>query len=188
MIRVNDRITDFTLEVFQKDKISKTSLYKLSKDKWLIILFYPADFTFVCPTELEEAANYYSKFQAAGAEILSLSTDTVWVHKAWHDQSEAIKKVNYPMGADPNGKICQNFGTYLEDEGLSLRASFIINPEHKLKAYEMHDNDIGRSISEIFRKLQALQYAFAHKGEVCPVSWQPGEKTLKPGLKLVGKI
>jgi peroxiredoxin (alkyl hydroperoxide reductase subunit C) len=142
----------------------------------------------VCPTELEELADYHPKFQELGAEILSVSTDTAYVHKAWHDASPAVGKIRYPMLADPSGVVCRAFGTYLESEGLSLRATFIINPDGVLKAYEIHDNSIGRSAREILRKTQAAKYVGDHGGEVCPASWEPGEETLKPGLDLVGKI
>jgi len=158
------------------------------KGKWVILFFYPADFTFIWPTELEEAADLYEEFKKHGAEILSVSTDTVFVHKAWHDNSPAIKKVKYPMIADPTGKICKEFGTYIDEEGLSFRGSFIINPDGVLKSMEIHDNSMGRNTKELLRKLQAAIYVSQHKGEVCPVSWEPGKKTLRPGLDLVGKI
>lgn len=187
MIKINEKIPDFELEAYQNDKIRKIKLSDY-KNKWLVLLFYPADFTFICPTELEEAAEYYKEFQRAGAEILSVSTDTVFVHKAWHDVSPAIKKIKFPMLADPAGKLCRALGTYLEEDGLSLRASFIIAPAGILKAYEIHDNSIGRSAKEILRKLQAAKFVSEHKGYVCPASWEPGKKTLKPGLNLVGKI
>ena len=195
MIKIGQKIPDFTLEVYHQDKIKKIK-FSDYKGKWVMIMFYPADFTFVCPTELEEAAQHYNEFQKLGAEILSVSTDTVFAHKAWHDQSPAIKKINFPMAADPTRKICQAFGTLIEDEGLSLiedeglslRASFIIDPNGIIKALEMHDNSIGRSIKELLRKLQAAKFVRENKGLVCPASWSPGKKTLKPGLKLVGKI
>lgn len=187
MINIGQKIPDLTLEVYHQDKIKKIK-FSDYKGKWIMIMFYPADFTFVCPTELEEAAQHYNEFQKLGAEILSVSTDTVFAHKAWHDQSPAIKKINFPMAADPTRKICQAFGTLIEDEGLSLRASFIIDPNGIIKALEMHDNSIGRSIKELLRKLQAAKFVKEHKGLVCPASWSPGKKTLKPGLKLVGKI
>lgn len=187
MIKIGDKIPDFELEAFHEGQIKKIKLYGY-KGKWLVLLFYPADFTFVCPTELEEAADAYPEFQKAGAEVLSVSTDTVFVHKAWHDQSPAIKKIRYPMLADPTGKMCREFGTYIEKEGLSLRATFIIAPDGVLKAVEMHDNSIGRNIREIFRKFQAARFVAEHSGNVCPASWEPGKRTLKPGLDLVGKI
>ena len=140
------------------------------------------------PTELEEAADHYEEFKALGAEIVSVSTDTAFVHKAWHDHSSSIRKINFPMAADPTGTLCREFGTYIEEEGLSLRGSFIIDPDGIVKAYELHDNSIGRSIKELLRKLKAAIHTREHKGEVCPASWEPGKKTLKPGLDIVGKI
>jgi len=192
MININQKISDlgiadFQLEAFQNEEIKKIKLSDY-KGKWIILIFYPADFTFICPTELEEAANYYEEFTKLGAEVLSVSTDTVFVHKAWHDNSPAIKKIKFPMIADPTGRLCKEFGTYIEEEGVSLRGSFIIDPEGKLVAYEMHNNSIGRSAEELLRKLQAAIFVREHKGEVCPASWRPGKKNLKPGLDLVGKI
>lgn len=187
MIKIGQKVPDFTLDAFHQEKIKKIKLSDY-KGKWLVLLFYPADFTFICPTELEETARYYPEFQKLGAEILSCSTDTVFVHKAWHDNSPSIKKVKFPMIADPTGKLCREFGTYIEEEGLSLRGSFIIDPDGILKAYEIRDNSIGRSAKELLRTLQAAKFVREHKGQVCPASWEPGKKTLKPGLKLVGKI
>ncbi len=184
---INTKIPDITLEMFHSGTI-KQFLPKNYKDKWLVLFFYPADFTFVCPTELREMAHLYPKFQASNAEVISISTDTVFVHKAWHDNSEAIKEVQFPMAADPTGKLCKALGTYIQEEGLSYRASFIIDPDGIIKAYEMHDNSIGRSASELLRKLKAAQFVRENGGEVCPANWQPGEETLKPGLDLVGKI
>ena len=184
---IGSKVKDLELEAFHNNQIIKfkTSDYR---GKWLVLFFYPADFTFVCPTELEELANNYSKFQELNTEIVSVSTDTVFVHKAWHDNSPAIKKIQYPMVADPTGKLCQTLGTYIPEEGLSWRATFIVDPEGIIKAYEMHDNSIGRSASELLRKVQAAQFVNEHEGMVCPSSWQPGKDTLTPGLDLVGKI
>ena len=187
MVKIGQKIPDFTLEVYHQEKIKKIKLSDY-KGQWLVLIFYPADFTFICPTELAEAAQYYNEFKKLGTEIISVSTDTVFAHKAWHDESPTIKKINFPMSADPTRKICQAFGTLIEDEGLSLRASFIIDPKGIVKALEMHDNSIGRSIKELLRKLQAAKFVREHKGLVCPANWSPGKKTLKPGLKLVGKI
>jgi len=187
MVQIGQKIPDFEFQVFQQEKTKKVKLSDYL-GQWLVLLFYPADFTFICPTELSEAADYYNDFKKLGAEVISVSTDTVFVHKAWHDQSPAIKKIKFPMAADPTGRLCREFGTYIEEEGLSWRGSFIIDPDGILKAYEMHDNSIGRSIKEILRKLQAAKFVREHKGQVCPVGWEPGKKTLKPGLNLVGKI
>lgn len=197
MVKINEKILDFSLDVFHpalqlkggvhEEKIKKIKLSEY-KGKWLILFFYPADFTFVCPTELEELAENYNELKKLGAEVLSVSTDTAFVHKAWHDNSPAIRKVKFPMAADPTGRLSREFGVYIEEEGLALRGTFIINPEGVLKAYEVHDNSIGRSADELLRKLQAAKFVSEHKGNVCPASWKPGHKTLKPGLKLVGKI
>lgn len=187
MVQIGEKVEDFSAEVFHIDDMKKIKLSDY-KGKWVVLLFYPADFTFVCPTELEEAANLYEAFKKENAEILSVSTDTVFVHKAWHDNSPAIGKIQYPMVADPNGKICRLFDTYLPEEGLSLRGSFIISPEGILKAKDVHDNSIGRNIEEILRKLQASKFVSENEGMVCPASWKPGGKTLKPGMDLIGKI
>lgn len=187
MVKIGQKVNDFEVQVYQNDDIKKLKLSDL-KGKWAVLLFYPADFTFVCPTELEEAANYYEEFQKAGAEVISVSTDTVYTHKAWHDVSPAIKKIKYPMAADPTGNLCREFGTYIDDAGLSLRGTFIIDPDGVLKSADIHDNSIGRSAGEILRKVQAAKFVRENKGEVCPASWKPGAKTLKPGLNLVGKI
>src|SRR3989338_6117921 len=187
MININQQVPDFQFDAYQNNDIKKMKLSDF-KGKWIAVVFYPADFTFICHTELEELAELYPEFQKAGAEVLSVSTDTVYVHKAWHDSSPSIKKINFPMAADPAGKLARAFGTYIEDVGLSLRGSFIIDQDQKLKAYEIHDNSIGRSGQELLRKLQAAIYVKQHGGEVCPANWKPGSKTLKPGLDLVGKI
>jgi peroxiredoxin (alkyl hydroperoxide reductase subunit C) len=176
MIKVGQKIADFELDAYHDEDTKKIKLSDY-KGKWLVLLFYPADFTFICPTELEEAAQYYEEFKKADAEVLSVSTDTVYVHKAWHDVSPAIKKIKFPMVADPTGKLCREFGTYIEEAGLSLRGSFIIDPDGILKVSEIHDNSVGRSAKEILRKLQAAKYVREHKGEVCPASWEPGKKT-----------
>ena len=187
MVTIGQPIPQLEFDYFQNEQFKKAKLSDF-QGKWVVLLFYPADFTFVCPTELSEAAARYEEYKKLGAEVISMSTDTKYVHKAWHDTSPVIKTITYPMGADPTGTICRAFGTYIEEEGLSLRGTFIIDPEGILKAMDIHDNSIGRSSEEILRKLQASIYVREHKGEVCPASWKPGSKTLKPGVDLVGKI
>lgn len=187
MVKIGEKVIGFELKAYHAGEEKKIKLADYS-GKWLVLLFYPADFTFICPTELEEAAGLYPEFQKLNAEVLSVSTDTVFVHKAWADHSSAIKKVKFPMLADTTGALCREFGTYIEGEGLSLRATFIIDPDGVLRSMEVHDNSIGRNASEILRKLQAAKFVRENKGLVCPASWQPGGKTLKPGLDLVGKI
>jgi len=187
MVIINEQAPKFEAEAFQSNNISKISLEQF-KGKWVILFFYPADFTFVCPTELGEMADRYEEFQKLNTEIISVSTDTAFVHKAWHDNSETIAKIKFPMLADPTGKVCRAYGTLIEEEGLSLRGTFVVDPEGILKAYELHDNSIGRSAEELIRKVQAAQFVKANPGQVCPMSWTPGKKTLKPGLDLIGKI
>lgn len=157
--------------------------------KWKIFFFYPADFTFICPTELEELATMYTDFQKENAEIFSVSCDTVFVHKAWHDHSPAIGKITFPMVSDTTGNLSRLFNTYITNEGLSLRGTFIVNPDGILVASEINSNSIGRSGKELLRKLRAAKFVYDH-GElnVCPASWEPGDTTLTPGMDLVGKI
>jgi len=178
MIGVDQKIPEIEFDAFHEGQIRKMRLSDY-RGKWLVLLFYPADFTFVCPTELEDAANHYAKFREAGAEVVSVSTDTAYVHKAWHGNSPAIGKIEFPMAADPGGRISRAFGTYIEDEGLSRRATFIIDPDGEVKALEMHDNSIGRSSAEILRKLQAAKYVREHNGQVCPANWKPGDEAIK---------
>jgi len=187
MVNINEVAPDFNEEAFIGGKRKKISL-KDYKGKWVVLFFYPADFTFVCPTELGELASNYDKIKKLGAEVISVSTDTVFVHKAWHDNSDTIKKIKFPMLADPAQRVCKAYWTLIPHEGLSLRATYIIDPKGLVKAFEFHDNSIGRDIDELIRKLQAAQFVEKNNGQVCPVSWKPGGKTLKPGLDLVGKI
>ena len=187
MVTINKSAPEFVTKAYHNGETKTINLADYSK-KWVVLFFYPADFTFVCPTELGELADVYPQLKKMGVEVLSVSRDTVFVHKAWHDQSETIKKIKFPMLADPTGNICKDYGVLIESEGVSLRATFIIDPDGILKAYEIHDNSIGRSATELVRKIQAAQFVREHGGEVCPASWKPGAKTLKPGLDLVGKI
>ena len=156
-MKINERILDFEFEVFHNDEIRKDRLSNY-RGRWLVLLFYPADFTFVCPTELEDAAIHYEDFRRLNAEIISVSMDTAFVHKAWHDHSESIKKIRYPMAADPQGRLSRAFGTYVEDEGLSLRGSFIIDPDGKLVASEVNYFPVGRNSDELLRKFKAFKY------------------------------
>ena len=187
MININEVVPDFELDAYQADEIKKVKLSQY-KGKWVVLIFYPADFTFVCPTELEDAQKHYEEVKKLGGEIMSISTDTAFVHKAWHDTSPAISKITYPMLADPTGNVTKMFGTYIEQEGLSLRGTFIVDPDGVLKTIEIHDNNIGRSAKEMLRKLEAAKFVRENKGNVCPASWEPGGDTLKPGVLLIGKI
>ena len=196
---IGDKLPEMTLTAYdpKKDETIKINTVDFlekgkEKGKWQIYMFYPADFTFICPTELEEMAGLYSEFEELDAEVLSVSCDTAFVHKAWHDNSPAIKKVKYPMVADPTGVLAKLFGVYIhegEDAGLALRGTFIIDPEGTLKTIEIHDNSVGRSAKETLRKLKAAKFVRDNGGvQVCPAAWEPGGTTLKPGLDLVGKI
>ena len=186
-LAINENAPAFEAQAFHNGQITKVKLSDY-KGKWVVLFFYPADFTFICPTELGEMADHYAELQQLGVEVLSVSTDTVFVHKAWHDNSDTIKKIKFPMVADPAGQICNAYGTMIPMEGLSLRGTFIIDPDGILKTIELNDNSIGRSAKELIRKVKAAQFVRENGGEVCPASWEPGQKTLKPGLDLVGKI
>ncbi|NMA82890.1 MAG: peroxiredoxin, partial [Epulopiscium sp.] len=161
---------------------------KALQGHWSVFFFYPADFTFVCPTELGDLADNYEQFKEIGCEIYSVSTDTHFVHKAWADASETIKKIQYPMLADPTGTLSRFFGVMIEEEGQALRGTFIVNPEGEIKAYEVHDLGIGRNAEELLRKVQAAQFVASHGDQVCPANWTPGAETLTPSLDLVGKL
>lgn len=186
MSLIGKKINEFKATAYQNGEFINVTSDNL-RGKWSVVVFYPADFTFVCPTELEDLAEHYEKFKAEGCEVYSVSTDTHFVHKAWHDTSERIKKIQFPMLADPTGKISREFEVLVEEEGLALRGSFVINPEGVIVAYEVHDMGIGREASELLRKLQAAKFVAEH-GEVCPAKWQPGKETLKPSIDLVGKL
>jgi peroxiredoxin (alkyl hydroperoxide reductase subunit C) len=184
---INSQVPDFKVQAYANGEFKTVTQADL-KGKWSIFFFYPADFTFVCPTELGDMADRYAEFQKMGVEVYSVSTDTHFVHKAWHDASDTIKKIQYPMLADPTGHLSRSFGVHIEEEGLAYRGTFVVSPEGHIKIAEIHDNGIGRNADELLRKVQAAQFVASHPGEVCPAKWRPGEKTLKPGLDLVGKI
>ena len=184
---INTEIKPFKATAYANGKFVPVSDADL-KGKWSVVFFYPADFTFVCPTELGDLADVYPEFQKLGVEVYSVSTDTHFVHKAWADASDTIKKIKYVMIGDPTGAITRSFDVMIEEEGLALRGTFVINPEGVIKVAEIHDLGIGRDAKELLRKVQAAQYVASHPGEVCPAKWTPGEATLSPSLDLVGKI
>ena len=184
---INSKIKPFKATAYKNGEFKEVTEQSLL-GKWSVVFFYPADFTFVCPTELGDLADYYPQLKDMGVEVDSVSTDTHFTHKAWHDASETIKKINYAMIGDPTGTISRNFEVMIEEEGLALRGTFVINPEGEIKVAEIHDLGIGRDAKELVRKIQAAQYVAAHPGEVCPAKWTPGESTLAPSLDLVGKI
>lgn len=186
MSLIGKKVSEFKVQAFQNGDFREVTDKELL-GKWSVFVFYPADFTFVCPTELEDLAEHYEEFKKEGCEVYSVSCDTHFVHKAWHDHSERIKKVQYTMLADPTGSLARDFQVMIEEEGLALRGSFVINPEGVIKAYEVHDNGIGREAKELLRKVQAAKFVAEH-GEVCPAKWQPGSDTLKPSIDLVGAL
>ncbi len=187
MSLINTTVKPFKATAYHAHKFVEVTEQSL-KGKWSVFVFYPADFTFVCPTELEDLAERYAEFRKMGVEIYGISTDTHFAHKAWHDTSDAIRKVEYPLIGDPTGQLTRNFEVMIEEEGLALRGTFVIDPEGRIKLCEIHDNGIGRDAGELMRKVKAAQYVAAHPGEVCPAKWNDGAKTLKPSLDLVGKI
>lgn len=184
---INTHVPEFKVQAYHENQF-KTVTDKDLVGKWSIFFFYPADFTFVCPTELVDMAEKYAEFKKMGVEVYSVSTDTHFTHKAWHDTSESIKKITYPMLADPTGHLSRAFGVYIEEAGLAYRGTFLVDPDGKIKLAEVQDNGIGRNADELLRKVQAAQFIRQHPAEVCPAKWKPGAQTLKPGLDLVGKI
>ncbi len=187
MATINSVIKPFSAQAYHQGKFLPVTDADL-KGKWSVVFFYPADFTFVCPTELGDLADNYAEFQSMGVEIYSVSTDTHFTHKAWHDSSETIGKIQYPMIGDPTGTITRNFGVMIEEAGLADRGTFVIDPEGKIQIIEINAGGIGRDASELLRKVKAAQYVANHPGEVCPAKWKEGEATLAPSLDLVGKI
>ena len=181
------KVGEFALKAYKNGEFIDVTDKDL-QGKWSVLFFYPADFTFVCPTELEDLQNKYAEFQKIGAEISPVSCDTHFVHKAWHESSERIGKVQYPMIGDPTGRLAKELDVYIEDAGQAERGTFVINPEGEVVLYEVSAGNIGRNADELFRKVQAAQFVHEHGDEVCPAKWQPGEKTLKPSFDLVGKL
>ena len=185
MSLIGKEINEFKVQAYQNGEFKEVTREDLL-GKWNVFFFYPADFTFVCPTELEDLANLYESFQKINCEIYSVSCDTHFVHKAWHDTSKRIQKIQYPMLADPTATLAKDLDVYIESEGVAERGTFIINPEGKVVAYEVIAGNVGRNGDELLRRVQASQFVAEHGDEVCPAKWQPGEETLKPSLDLVG--
>lgn len=184
---INTNVPEFSVPAFVNGEF-KTITKEDTLGHWSIFFFYPADFTFVCPTELLDMADNYAKFTQLGAEVYSVSTDTQFTHKAWHDSSESIAKVRFPMLADKTGYLSEVFGVLNPDDFLAHRGTFIVNPEGVIKVAEINDNGIGRNSEELLRKLEAAQFVAEHGNQVCPARWKKGDKTLTPGIDLVGKI
>ena len=184
---INAKVPEFRVQAYHKGEFVEVS-NKDIEGKWAIFFFYPADFTFVCPTELEDLQDKYAKLKEMGVEVYSVSTDSHFVHKAWHDTSERIKKIQYPMLADPTGLLARAFGVMIEEDGMAYRGTFVVNPEGYVKIVEINDNNIGRNADELVRKVEAAQFVASHPGNVCPAKWKQGAETLKPSIDLVGKL
>ena len=187
MSLINTQIQPFEANAYLNGEFIKVSDSTL-KGQWSVLIFMPAAFTFNCPTEIEDAADHYAEFKKAGAEVYIVTTDTHFSHKVWHETSPAVGKAQFPLVGDPTHQLTRAFGVHIEEEGLALRGTFVINPEGQIKVMEVHDLGIGRDASELLRKVKAAQYVAAHPGEVCPAKWTEGAATLKPSLDLVGKI
>lgn len=187
MSLIGKKLEDFKVQAYHNGNFKEVTNEDVL-GRWSVFFFYPADFTFVCPTELGDLADHYEKFQEVGCEIYSVSEDTHFVHKAWADTTETIGKIKYPMLADPTGKLARFFEVLIEEEGLALRGTFIVNPEGEIQAYEVHQNGIGRNAEELLRKVQAAQFVAEHGDQVCPANWTPGAETLSPSLDLIGKL
>lgn len=187
MALINTEMKPFKATAFKEGKFVDISEADV-KGKWAIFFFYPADFTFVCPTELEDLADLYDDFKKLGVEIFSVSTDTHFSHKAWHDTSPAIGKINYYMVGDQSGMITNNFDVMRPGVGLADRATFLVDPDGVIQFMEITSEGVGRNATELLRKTKAAQYVRKNPGEVCPAKWEEGEKTLAPSLDLVGKI
>lgn len=190
-VSVGQQVPNFEMEVYdpKRNDFGKISLEGLMKEKkWTVLCFYPADFTFVCPTELKDVGDQYDELKKAGAEVISVSTDTKYVHLAWKEHEKLLQDIKYPMAADPTGVVGRMFGVYDEKTGLALRGTFVINPEGKLVTSEVNFYNVGRNASELVRKVQANVYLSQHPDEACPANWSKGAKTLKPGAQMVGKV
>ena len=185
MSLIGKEIKEFKAQAYQNGEFKEITKEDLL-GKWNVLFFYPADFTFVCPTELEDLADKYEEFKKINCEIYSVSCDTHFVHKAWHDTSKRIQKIQYPMLADPTATLAKDLDVYIEADGLAERGTFILNPEGKVVAYEVIAGNVGRNSDELLRRVQASQFVAEHGDEVYPAKWLPGEETLKPSLDLVG--
>ncbi len=187
MSLVNTEVLPFNATAYHQGEFVPVSDADL-RGKWSVVFFYPADFTFVCPTELGDLADNYAEFQRLGVEIYGVSTDTHFTHKAWHDTSDTIGKIEYPLIGDPTATISRNFDVLIEDDGMADRGTFVIDPDGKIQLVEINAGGIGRNAVELLRKVKAAQYVAAHPNEVCPAKWEEGDATLAPSLDLVGKI
>jgi peroxiredoxin (alkyl hydroperoxide reductase subunit C) len=190
-VSVGMDVPNFEMETYDpiEREFGKISLDQIkAKQQWTVLVFYPADFTFVCPTELADLAERHEALRALGAEVISVSTDTKFSHLAWRDSEKLLAKVKYLMGADATGAVSRLFGVYDSASGLALRGTFIINPSGKLVSSEVNFYNVGRNADELLRKMEANAHLLKHPNEACPAKWQQGGKTLIPNEKMVGKV
>jgi peroxiredoxin (alkyl hydroperoxide reductase subunit C) len=187
MSLINTEVQPFRADAFHNGEFVEVTEASL-KGKWSVLIFMPAAFTFNCPTEIEDAADNYAEFQKVGAEVYIVTTDTHFSHKVWHETSPAVGKATFPLVGDPTHQLTNAFGVHIPEAGLSLRGTFVINPEGVIKTLEIHDNAIARDVSETLRKLKAAKFVAENPNEVCPAKWNEGADTITPSLDLVGKI
>jgi peroxiredoxin (alkyl hydroperoxide reductase subunit C) len=190
-VKVGEKVPDFEVDVYFPEKkdfgrVRFSDIFKTGS--WLILFFYPADYTFICPTELADVGEKYAELKKEAVELLSISTDTHYVHYAWQKSEKLLADIKYPMGADPTHIISKTFGVYDEESGLALRGTFIIDPDGKLVACEVNHFDVGRNSDELLRKLKAFKFVRENPTKVCPAKWEPGKKALTPGKDLVGSV
>ncbi len=191
VLKIGQKLPDISFDVY--DPVERAFTEKRTTEfqrdgRWLVFFFYPADFTFVCPTELNDLADRYEELKNLGVEVISFSTDTKFVHLAWKDSEPLLKNVKFPMGADPTGRISGLLGVYDEESGLSRRGTFVFNPEGRLVSVEISYDNVGRNAEELVRKIKAHLYLSKHPDEACPAKWREGDSTLKPSEKLVGRV
>lgn len=189
--KVGQPVPEFTMEAFDPTEggFVKVDLGALRKEgKWVILFFYPADFTFVCPTELADLAARHEDLKKLGAEVISVSTDTQYSHMAWKTSERLLENVRFKMGSDPTGEVSRFFDVWDYDSGLALRGTFVINPDGVLVSSEINFFNVGRNVDELVRKVEANTYLIDHPAEVCPAKWTPGGKTLTPNDAMVGKV
>lgn len=190
-VAIGAAVPDFEMETYDPalGDFSKFSLAaNRAAGKWTVLVFYPADFTFVCPTELADLAEQHAALTKLGATVVAVSTDTKFAHMAWRNSEGLLKDVKYPMAADPTGSVSKLFGVYDSATGLALRGTFIINPEGKLVSSEINFYNVGRNAEELLRKMEANVHLMTNPAEACPARWKPGARTLRPSKELVGNV
>ncbi len=188
-VKIDTPTPDFDLPAYDpvKDDTTNISLEDM-KGKWIVLFYYPADFTFVCPTELRDMAEAKSEFDALGVTVLAVSTDTVFSHRAWVKHEGLMKNFPYLMLADHNTQVASSYNILDEQTGIAGRGTFIIDPHGVCRGIEVTSGPLGRNSAELLRKIEALQFMEANPGTACPAKWSAGAKTLKPSIKIAGEV